>query len=88
MKATEIIGKDVVTLDGGKVGKIQDLIIDNNWIVRGLILRLTREAAKAASMGFTFRPTGVVEVSLVKGVSDYVTLVIDFNSLGDAIKKA
>ncbi|RLE91153.1 MAG: photosystem reaction center subunit H, partial [Thermoprotei archaeon] len=40
MKATEIIGKDVVTLDGGKVGKILDLIIDDNWIVRGLLLRL------------------------------------------------
>lgn len=85
MRVKELIGKEVVTEDGVRIGTVEDLEIEN-WAVTRLILRLSRDAAKTIGVRLALRPRGSVSPSYVKGVGDYVTLSIPASKLNEALK--
>ncbi|MEM0023065.1 MAG: PRC-barrel domain-containing protein [Thermofilaceae archaeon] len=85
MRVKNIIGKEVVTEDGVSIGRIEDLEIEN-WVVTKLVLRLSRDAARAIGVRFSLRPRGSVSLTHVKGVGDYVTLSVAASKLSDAVK--
>ncbi len=88
MRAKEVIGQKVITLDGANVGEVVDLEIGDDWRVEHLVVKLERDIAKEMGFKFTLRPKGLVPVSLVKGYRDYITLEVEGKELRDHVKKA
>ncbi len=87
MLAKEVIGKEVVTRDGGLVGRVLDLELTEDWRVSRLILSLRREAARSAGARFPLRPKSAVEISAVAGVGDLVTLICGWADLPSVLEK-
>lgn len=86
MLIRELLGKKVVTVDGLDVGVIEDVQVSDDWRVQGLILRLTRVAAKEIGIRLSLRARGVVDTSLVKGIGDYVTVGVERSKLREFVK--
>ncbi|RLG47174.1 MAG: hypothetical protein DRO06_03250 [Thermoproteota archaeon] len=76
MRLSDLLGKEVVTSDGFKLGKVEDLLVDEEgWKVTDLVVSLTRQSAKAVGLR---KILGSVKVALpvetASGIGDVVTL--------------
>ena len=85
MRLKDVIGKEVVTEDGVRIGKVIDAEIEN-WVVTRLVLQLNRDAARSLGVRLALRPKGSVNPSFVKGVGDYITLSVPSGKLDEALK--
>ena len=87
MRAREVLGKKVVTRDGGLVGRVADLELTDDWRVPRLILSLRREAARSAGARFPLRPKSAIKSSAVAGVGEFVTLTCGWSELSSVLEK-
>lgn len=87
MRARELIGEKVISLDGEFVGVVEDLEINVDWRVSRLIVRLERKASKKLGARFGFRARGKVPVDIVHGTKNFVTLSLKGDELYSRIEK-
>lgn len=89
MRATEIIGKGVVTTDGALLGKVADLILNlEEWRVKELVISLSKDVAQQLGLKKFFgSPKVAVPVSYVSGVRDVISLSTDSVSLKSTVRE-
>ncbi len=87
MRVKEIIGERVIALDGELIGEVEDLELDDDWRVTGLIVGLERGVAKKLGSKFGFRAKGKIPVEIVRGTKNYVTLSLGGDDLYSKIEK-
>jgi len=76
MLSSEIIGREVIDSQGGKLGTVHDVQFDEKgWNVLALGVQLEKDIADRYNLGHRFRKTEVViEVKHVQAVGDKVIL--------------
>ena len=76
MLSSEIIGREVISSQGEKLGTVYDVQFDEKgWNVLALGVQLEKDIADRYNLGHRFRKTGVmIEVKHVQAVGDKVIL--------------
>ena len=76
MKLSDLLGKEVVTSDGFKLGEVDDVLVDEGeWRVTDLVVSLTRQSARAVGLRKILGSVKVaLPVGMTSGIGDVVTL--------------
>lgn len=76
VNTSELKGKEVIGLNGFKIGKVEDSIFDQtNWQVTSLDIGLKGDIAEELGTKQKFRTSHVlIDVRKVQGVADVITL--------------
>ncbi len=88
MRIGDIVGKEVVTKDGVRLGKVADLLISqDNWAVVGLIIQLSKQVARAIGFKSVIRAQRVsIPIGYVVGVRDVVALTVTLEEVQPTLR--
>jgi len=84
----DIVGKEVVTKDGVRLGKVVDLLIArDNWSIVGLVVQLSKQVARAMGFKRVIRSQRVsIPTGYVIGVRDVVALTVTLEEVRPTLR--
>jgi sporulation protein YlmC with PRC-barrel domain len=91
VNVNKLKGKDVYAKRGIKIGKVEDVEIDDNWSVKALDVRMNDDIAKiwGEKAGFMKKEIVPLPANLLGPIGDNVTLkdeIKDFDALRESMR--
>jgi sporulation protein YlmC with PRC-barrel domain len=78
LNAKELCGKEIIGVQGWKIGKVRDVVLDmSTWQVKAFEVELAKNVAEEFGMKKILRKTSIpIKIDDIQGVGDTVTLKI------------